>query len=224
MKINAAQFVCIINLQSGPPCARGGGGGIAARHRRYFKHGWLLGKIDRKFQLFRDKPARTAARIIRGVGAHYPRINAITGGGRGRPTMNGAVFRFEPCRSLAVPRRFSLLLLCDPRLPSNEIFHSIVNREGTRYTREVSDHNAVIGRVACPPQLLIIFITGQRTSAYPHPTRCTVNICLDIWNVCMEIGGGIIDRVEGDSWWLTFCWLSSFPLSSSRRFYRSYFV
>lgn len=53
MKINAAQFVCIINLRGAP-----GRGGRHIGHRRYFKHSWLLCKIDRKFQLFPDKPVR----------------------------------------------------------------------------------------------------------------------------------------------------------------------
>jgi len=72
MKINAAQFVCIINLQG----ALGRGGGRAG-HRRYFKHSWLLCKIDRKFQLFPDKPVRAIPELSV-PGTHYPRINAIT--------------------------------------------------------------------------------------------------------------------------------------------------
>jgi len=72
MKINAAQFVCIINLQG----ALGRGGGRAG-HRRYFKHSWLLCKIDRKFQLFPDKPVRATPELSV-PGTHYPRINAIT--------------------------------------------------------------------------------------------------------------------------------------------------
>lgn len=70
MKINAAQFVCIINLQGAPV------GGRRIGHRRYFKHSWLLCKIDRKFQLFADKPVRDPGAIRSGT--YYLRINAIT--------------------------------------------------------------------------------------------------------------------------------------------------
>lgn len=43
----------------------------------YFKHSWLLCKIDRKFQLFSDKPVRGDPRAIRS-NTYYLRINAIT--------------------------------------------------------------------------------------------------------------------------------------------------
>lgn len=91
----------------------------------------------------------------------------------------------------------------------NEIFHSIVNRKAV-YTREKA-------RVGCLSTTAPDYLY-YRAQARAHPTRYTVNICLDIWNVCMEIGGN--SRTEGGvdshrSWIVIAAWAGSRAFSAA---------
>lgn len=110
------------------------------------------------------------ARTIRALTQLRGRVEAE--GGRRRT----APFFVSNAADFAVPRR-RCALPPPQALPSkpSEIFHSIVNREGTRYTREVTGGN----RQGCLlPATAPDYLYYQ--PAYAHPTRYTVNICLDM--------------------------------------------
>lgn len=98
---------------------------------------------------------------------------------RGRVEAEGGRRRTAPFFVLSAAD-FAVPALCRPRKlclrnRASEIFHSIVNREGTRYTREVTGGN----RQGCLlPATAPDYLYYQ--PAYAHPTRYTVNICLDM--------------------------------------------
>lgn len=105
------------------------------------------------------------ARTIRALTQLRGRVEAE--GGRRRT----APFFVSNAADFAIPRPRKLCL----RNRASEIFHSIVNREGTRYTREVTGGN----RQGCLlPATAPDYLYYQ--PAYAHPTRYTVNICLDM--------------------------------------------